>query len=123
MGPGPSGATFFIHGDWLGTERARTNITGTTCETITSLPFGDGQTISDTCGDSAGDVSPMHFTGKERDTETGLDNFSARYDSSSFGRFMSPDPVFVHVLGVMDPQRLNLYAYARNNPLVFLDPT
>jgi hypothetical protein len=36
---------------------------------------------------------------------------------------MSPDPVFMHVLRVMDPQRLNLYAYARNNPLVFLDPT
>lgn len=32
------------------------------------------------------------FTGKERDSESGLDNFGARYDSSSMGRFMSPDP-------------------------------
>ena len=32
------------------------------------------------------------FTGKERDSESGLDNFGARYDSSSIGRFMSPDP-------------------------------
>ena len=31
------------------------------------------------------------FTGKERDTESGLDNFTARFDSSTLGRFMSPD--------------------------------
>jgi len=37
-------------------------------------------------------VSP-HFTGKERDSESGLDNFGARYNSSNFGRFMSPDPI------------------------------
>jgi len=63
------------------------------------------------------------FTGKERDSESGLDNFGARYNASNLGRFMSPDPIFMHVLRVMDPQRLNLYTYARNNPLVFLDPT
>ena len=32
-----------------------------------------------------------HFTGKERDTESGLDYFGARYYTSSMGRFMSPD--------------------------------
>ena len=31
------------------------------------------------------------FTGKERDSESGLDNFGARYFVSSLGRFMSPD--------------------------------
>jgi len=30
------------------------------------------------------------FTGEERDTESGLDNFGARYDASSMGRFMTP---------------------------------
>ena len=34
---------------------------------------------------------PSRYTGKERDTESGLDNFGARYDSSSLGRFMTPD--------------------------------
>ncbi len=63
------------------------------------------------------------FTGKERDAESGLDNFGARYDASSMGRFMSADPVFMNVMRVMDPQRLNLYAYGRNNPLVYTDPT
>jgi RHS repeat-associated protein len=32
------------------------------------------------------------FTGKERGSESGLDNFGVRFDASSMGRFMSPDP-------------------------------
>ena len=63
------------------------------------------------------------FTGKERDSESGLDNFGARYFGSSLGRFQTPDPVFMNIMRVMDPQRLNLYAYGRNNPLVYTDPT
>jgi RHS repeat-associated protein len=74
--------------DRLGTERARSNSSGARCETIASLPFGDGQTIAGSCGDP----SPNHFTGKERDAETNLDNFGARYNASNLGRFMSPDP-------------------------------
>jgi RHS repeat-associated protein len=34
-------------------------------------------------------------TGKERDAESGLDNFGARYDASSLGRFMTPDPLYI----------------------------
>src|SRR6267143_6143801 len=60
------------------------------------------------------------FTGKERDSESGLDNFVARYDSSSMGRFMSPDPMGGHP---QDPQTLNRYAYVRNNPVSLTDPT
>jgi RHS repeat-associated protein len=60
-------------------------------------------------------------TGKERDNESGLDYFGARYYGSNMGRFMSPDwaakamPVPYAKLG--DPQSLNLYAYVGNNPL------
>lgn len=109
--------TYFNHADWLGTERARTPYPGSAaCETIASLPFGDGQVEADSCGDP----STRHFTGKERDSESGLDNFGARYDTSSMGRFMSPDP-----LGgdLMNPQSLNGYAYVLNNPLSNTDPT
>ncbi len=62
----------------------------------------------------------LRFTGKERDAESGLDNFGARYFGSSMGRFMSPDP-----LGgdMTNPQSLNRYAYALNNPLRYTDPT
>jgi RHS repeat-associated protein len=66
-----------------------------------------------------------HFTGKERDAESGLDYFGARYNSSSMGRFLSPDwsakedPVPYAKLD--DPQTLNLYDYVRGNPLSGLD--
>ena len=59
------------------------------------------------------------FTGKERDTESGLDNFGARFDASSLGRFMSPDAGAFHW---DTPQSLNRYAHCLNNPLRFLDP-
>jgi RHS repeat-associated protein len=66
------------------------------------------------------------FTGKERDAESGLDYFGARYYASSMGRWMSPDwsakedPVPYAKLD--DPQTLNLYGYVRNNPLSQVDP-
>lgn len=125
---GTGGTTYFIHADWLGTERVRSNSSGSSYETCTSLPFGDGLSCT------TADVSPMHFSGKERDTETastpgganGLDNFGARYDSSSMGRFITPDWSAsiqnVPYAKFDDPQSLDLYAYARNNPITLLDP-
>jgi RHS repeat-associated protein len=113
-----NGTTNLIHADWLGTERVRTTAAGASCESISSLPFGDGQSISGSCGDP----SPMHFTAKERDSESGLDNFDARYNASNFGRFMSPDPGNVGASSY-DPQSWNAYSYAENDPLNMSDPT
>src|SRR5271170_5868898 len=62
------------------------------------------------------------FTGKERDSESGLDNFGARYDASTMGRFMTPDPLMASAT-VRNPQTWNRYAYALNNPLRYVDPT
>src|SRR5258708_2551763 len=62
------------------------------------------------------------FTGKERDAETGLDYFGARYMSGAQGRFMSPDDFFKDS-HVGDPQSWNKYAYVRNNPMRHVDPT
>ena len=66
-----------------------------------------------------------HFTGKERDQESGLDYFPARYYASSMGRWLSPDwssiPVGVPYASLSDPQSLNLYAYVGNNPLSHRD--
>jgi RHS repeat-associated protein len=66
---------------------------------------------------------PSHFTGKERDTESGNDYFGARYYASSMGRFISPDPVVITPERLLDPQQLNQYAYVRNSPLTLVDPT
>lgn len=64
--------------------------------------------------------SAYKFTGKERDAETGLDYFGARYYASNMGRFMSPDsPGFAHL---SNPQAWNLYSYTYNNPISSIDP-
>jgi RHS repeat-associated protein len=63
------------------------------------------------------------FTGKERDAESGNDYFGARYYGSSMGRFMSPDPSGLSFANPANPQSLNLYSYALNNPLINIDPT
>jgi len=67
------------------------------------------------------DAAPRKFTSKERDSESGLDNFDFRYYSSSMGRFMKPDDTeAVNSLG--NPQGLNLYSYVQNNPVNATDP-
>lgn len=55
-------------------------------------------------------------------SETGLDYFGARYCAGVQGRFTSPDPTFLNILKVVNPQRWNLYSYAINNPLKYVDP-
>jgi hypothetical protein len=47
----------------------------------------------------------------------------ARYYSSYTGRFMSPDPSGLLYANPLNPQSLNLYSYAQNNPLTNIDPT
>ena len=61
------------------------------------------------------------FTGKERNSESGLDYFGARYMSAAQGRFTTADP-YMPSADVKDPQRWNRYVYAGNNPLRYIDP-
>jgi len=120
--------------DPLGTKRVQFTINSSGLETTElnclSLPFGNSLNNSFTTdcvpvGTSGADATEHHFTGKERDAESGNDYFGARYYSSSMGRFMSPDwsakaePVPYAKLD--DPQSLNLYAYVGNNPLTQVD--
>ena len=60
------------------------------------------------------------YTGKEKDATTGLYFYEARYYDPVLGRFISPD---TFVQAATDLQTLNRYAYARNNPLRYNDPT
>ena len=69
---------------------------------------------------SAGTNYPF-LTSKERDSETGLDYFLARYFSSTQGRFISPDPLLASGIPGT-PQSWNRYTYCINNPLLFVDP-
>ena len=69
-------------------------------------------TPSAACAFGAASGVPPHYTGKERDIESGLDYFPARYYNSNMGRFMSPDwsknPQGVPYADFTNPQTLNL---------------
>ena len=89
------------------------------------LPFGEelsaligGRT---TTQGYSGDSVRQKFTSKERDNETGLDYFGARYYGSTQGRFTSVDPIQMADTRLNDPQRINLYGHTRNNPLKYID--
>ena len=102
--------------DQVGTLRGLLDLGGNVNESCTSFPFGDGVTCS-----SAEDKE--FFTGKQRDTESDLDYFGARYYSSTVGRFLSPDPSGLAYVDPGNPQSWNLYSYVLNDPLVNIDPT
>ncbi|MEW6108400.1 MAG: RHS repeat-associated core domain-containing protein [Nitrospirota bacterium] len=101
-----------------------TNDTGAVVWKADYKPFGEEQAITATT------ENYKMFVGKEKDKETGLYYFGARYMSDRIGRFTSVDPVgpVDEKTGKVDekiltnPQKLNRYSYAINNPYRFVDP-
>jgi RHS repeat-associated protein len=131
--PTDSGTTY-LTADHLGSTRFVSASDGSLKKCYDYLPFGEelqqGMGGRGSCYPAnvtnpypgAPDAESMKFTGQERDAETGLDYFGARYMSSAQGRFTSPDPSGLLSAKPADPQSWNLYAYVRNNPLVLIDP-
>jgi RHS repeat-associated protein len=76
-------------------------------------------TLSAVCAISEVSHQRSRSTGKERDAESGLDYFGARYYGSTMGRFMSADSGVDQ--DASDPQSWNLYSYVRNNPVTKTD--
>ena len=113
---GSNAATHFYMADHLGSAQMEFSGGGWPVAMSQFMPYG-------------GEINPQatanhfKFTGKERDTESGLDYFGARYYASSMGRFMSPDPIGITMQSLLDPQQWNGYQYSKNNPLRFTDPT
>jgi RHS repeat-associated protein len=64
----------------------------------------------------------LRFSGKERDGESGLDYFGARYYDKAQYRFISVDPIMARTAALFDPQLWHLYSYCRNSPVTFFDP-
>lgn len=89
------------------------------------LPFGEevaaGSAGRNTQWGSGNDTVAQKFTGKERDAESGLDYFGARYYGSALGRFTSTDPENAGA-DPYNPQSWNAYSYVLNNPLTNIDP-
>jgi RHS repeat-associated protein len=105
------------------------------------LPFGEeigaGVGIRSVGNGYGTNTVRQKFGSKERDNETGLDYFGARYHSSVQGRFTTPDEfnggpieLFAEVAAhnptfyaeIAEPQSLNKYTYCLNNPLKYVDP-
>jgi RHS repeat-associated protein len=117
-----AGAIHYYFSDHLGSHGVVENSTGSTCEQdIDYYPYGGQE--RDYCPNAAQNYK---FTSKERDSESNLDMFGARYYGSSMGRFMTPDwnesPDTIPHGSLKRPQSLNLYAYVENTPISVADP-
>jgi RHS repeat-associated protein len=106
--------TFFYIQDHLGSNLAVYN--GSLKQADDSYyAFGEEKTSS---ADAV--KNDFKFTGQEKDPESGLYYYGARYYDSNSGRFLQPDAL----TGSLDnPLTLNTYAYVQNNPLKLIDPS
>jgi RHS repeat-associated protein len=118
----PTGTNVYYYlDDMLGSARVITTSAGAVCYDADFYPFGGERVVTDagTCDQD------YKFEGKERDTETGNDNFGARYYSNRLGRWLSADwswvPAPVPYANMTNPQTLNLYAMVSDNPESFVD--
>ena len=80
-------------------------------------PFG---TPRSTATESAVGASDLTFTGQRDDGELALMYYGARYYDPSVGQFTQPDDATPDASLGAD---WNRYAYVRNNPIAFTDPT
>jgi RHS repeat-associated protein len=114
---------YYYHLDHLGSLSVVTDdATQGPVQAVTYYPYGEVRTNTRSLQttDLPSVDLPYKFTGHELDNETGLYYCGARYYDASQGRFLTPDTI---VQSPGDPQSLNRYAYARNNPLAFVDPS
>jgi RHS repeat-associated protein len=110
------GAVYYYFTDDLGSSSVVTTAAGAIDNESDYYPYGGERAYTTTLANQN-----YKFTGKERDTESGLDNFGARYNASTMGRFMTPDPLLSSGQP-WDPQTWNRYSYTLNNPLRYTDP-
>jgi RHS repeat-associated protein len=119
IAPNPPVVHYYFS-DHLGSSNVVTSGTGSIEEESDFYPFGGERAYTDTLPDQS-----YKFTGKERDPETNLDYFGARYYAYNFGRFVTPDwaakPTAVPYADFGNPQSLNLYSYVNNNPTTLAD--
>src|SRR6266850_560385 len=123
----PSSGAKYTTTDHLGSPRVVTDASGNVISRHDYMPFGieigsgvSGRTT--TLGYGASDGVRDQFTGQQRDTESGLDYFGARYYSAAQGRFTSADPLMASARPI-SPQSWNRYSYVLNKPMNLIDPS
>lgn len=97
--------------DGLGSVRARSDDLGVTLDTADWDAWGEARNAPE---------GLFGWTGEQSDPETGLTHLRARYYSPVYARFLSTDAIQPNAPGT---QGYNPYAFARNNPLSFTDPS
>ena len=114
------GTTYYYYSsDQVNSTRIVTDNSGTVVYSAAYDPYGG---IQQTWGNPT--YTPtMKFSGKERDVESGLDYYGARYFANFYYRFTSVDPIINRQDALGNPQLWNLYAFCRNNPITYWDPT
>ncbi len=116
----PGNTVSYYFSDHLKTASVITDSAGNIKSESDYYPWGGELQITNN------DSNHYKFTGKERDSESGLDYFGARHYSNGLGRFITPDwaakPVAIPYAVLGDPQTLNLYTYVRNIPTTTIDP-
>ena len=129
----------YLTSDHLGSPRINTDANGSVIARHDYHPFGEEISTSQRTNglNYSGDSVRKKFTGYERDGETDLDFAQARYQSTSLGRFLSPDPYCISFeyqaesdiekagqlrdSYISFAQKWNKYVYTLNNPLNFTD--
>jgi len=114
----PVETVYFYIPDHLGSASIVTDASGAVTEESVFYPYGKDRKRSGPY------QSEYRFTGKELDDETGLHYFGARYYDSVTGRFVSVDPLYVENATseeVIKELLLNLYTYANNKPIHYVD--
>jgi RHS repeat-associated protein len=115
-------ALYCVHSDHLGSTSVLTDASGQEVPNtrLRYYPYGDPRPDSavPTHNAFATGYSDATFTGQRRDVGTGLYFYGARYYDSAIGRFLQPDTI---VPEPRNPQSLNRYSYANNNPVRYID--
>jgi RHS repeat-associated protein len=121
----PPCATCYLSYDHLGSLRMVTDQNANVVGRHDYIPSGEeipGGIAGRSGQFGSSDSVSQKFTGKERDTETSLDYFGARYYGAGMGRWMSADPAKISFKHLTNPQKWNKYAYTINNPMRYFDP-
>lgn len=106
----------YFHSNHLQSASAVTDGNGQVLHRFEYLPYGE----IDHQASKQPDQISHKFTGQERDLETGLDYFTARYYDSYLGIFTTADSI---IPDMMNPLAYNRYLYVYGNPIRYNDPS
>jgi RHS repeat-associated protein len=118
----------YIHPDHLGSTNAVTDQNGNLVQLLDYYPYGATRVSTSSYPTN----EKRQYIDQFSDAQTGLNYFNARFYDGSRGQFLSEDPSYLSIGNpmqiaqlsgqnqktlLMDPQLLNVYGYARDNPI------